>query len=315
MSNSISSHLATPLAAQGTIRSRAELTGSGFPLYKGYGMKLSLKTAWRLCAVIVCASSLNTLAQGPKFPPYAGHVNDFANIIEAATEEQLETLLLNFERRTGAQIAVVTVASLEGRSIEEYAVDLFRSWGIGARSGKDKDKGLLLLIAPNERRSRLEIGYGLEGDLPDGLAGEILRRMRPFFKEQQWSRGISVGVQTILATLAQKWNIPLEGIDQRYAYSRQQSEEDSGISVLLFPIFVIIFWLIISRLGPRRGGYGPSSLWWLWPLIFNRSGGSFGGGSWSSGGSSWGGFGSGGASGWGGFGGGRSGGGGASDSW
>jgi uncharacterized protein len=277
-------------------------------------MKLSLKTALRLCAAIVCAFSLNTLAQGPRFPPYVGHVNDFANIIEAATEEQLETLLLNFERRTGAQIAVVTVASLEGRSIEEYAVDLFRSWGIGAKSGEDKDKGLLLLIAPNERRSRLEVGYALEGDLPDGLAGEILRRMRPFFKEQQWSRGISVGVQTILATLAQKWDVQLEGIDQRYAYSHQQSEEDSGISVLLFPVFVIIFWLIISRLGRRRGGSGPSSLWWLWPLIFNRSGGNFGGGSWSSGGS-WGGFGSGDAGSWGGFGGGSSGGGGASDSW
>jgi len=277
-------------------------------------MKPWFKSAPILVLVFVCAHCFYTPAQSQKFPQYSGHVSDFANVIDLATREQIETILTNFEQRTGAQIAVVTIASLEGQPIEDYANGLYRAWGIGAKSGPNKDKGLLLLVATNDRRSRLEVGYGLEGDLPDGLAGELLRRMRPFFKEQQWSQGLSVGVQTILATLAEKWGVSLEGIDQRYVYRGQQGK-DKGISGLGFVIFVVIFFLILSRLGRRRGGGGGGgSLWWLAPMIFNRGGGSFGGGSGGGSGGDWGSSGGGGSD-WGGFGGGSSGGGGASDSW
>jgi uncharacterized protein len=266
-------------------------------------------------ALLLAASFLPARAQQSQFPAYVGHVNDFANVIDPATRDRLETILLNFEQRTGAQIAIVTIRTLDGQAIEEYANRLFRAWGIGAKSGTQRDKGLLLLIATEDRRSRLEVGYGLEGDLPDGLAGELLRRMRPSFQQQQWSQGITIGVQTILATLAQKWNVSLDGIDQRYAY-RAEPRGDSGLSLAglvgLFVIF-IIFMAIVSRAnrGGRGGGGGGNSLWWVAPMIFNRGGGSFGGGSWGSSG----GGGGGGGSDWGGFGGGSSGGGGASDSW
>jgi uncharacterized protein len=251
----------------------------------------------------------DALAQGQTFPAYTGHVNDFAGVLDTATKTQLETILLNFENRTGAQIALVTIRTLEGRPIEDYANALYRAWGIGAKTGTNKDKGALLLVATEDRRSRLEVGYGLEGDIPDGLAGEMLRRMRPFFQQQQWSQGVTVGIRTIVDTLAQKWNVSLEGIDQSYAY-RESPRGNSEESPNWFFIGLIVLFILFSIFGNsgRRGGPGRRRRSWGWggPLIFHTGGGGFGGG-YSGGGSSGGG--------WGGFGGGGSGGGGASDSW
>jgi uncharacterized protein len=254
-------------------------------------------------------------AQQRPFPDYVGHINDFANIVDTQTEQKLETILTNFEKLTGAQIAVVTIQSLNDRPIEEYANDLYRAWGIGAKTGEQKDKGALLLVALQDRKTRLEVGYGLEGDLPDGLAGEIIRRMRPFLQQQQYSQGVNVGVRTLVDTLAEKWNVNITGIEDRaYAY-RSPAGGSSGVSPLalfgLLLLFVIFIFIIARSRGKRGGGSGMSGrggqdLWWTYPIIFNRGGGTFGGGSWGS---------SGGGGGWGGFGGGSSGGGGASDSW
>jgi uncharacterized protein len=258
--------------------------------------------------------------QKPQFPSYTGHINDFANVLEAGTKQQLGTILLNFEKRSGAQIAVVTVTSLNERPVEDYANELYRAWGIGAKSGEHKDKGALLLIAPNDRKSRLEVGYGLEGDLPDGLAGEMLRRMRPYFQQKQWSQGITVGVRTLVDTLAQKWNISVEGIDQQYAYAPAPAADVGAgtvvggvICVFIAVIIFIILMFILARRG--GGGGGRRSGWHAAPMVWNSGGGGFGSGSVGS--SDWGSSSSGGGGGsdWGGFGGGSSGGGGASDSW
>ena len=262
--------------------------------------------------LFLLVESLTVFAQ-ERIPAYAGHVNDFAGVVDAATEERLETLLRNFEERTATQIALVTVTNLKDRPIEEYANQLYRAWGIGAKTGAEKDKGALLLVALQDRKTRLEVGYGLEGDLPDGLAGEIIRRMRPLLQQQDYSQGLYVGARTLVDTLAQKWNVSLAGIEDRsYAYSPRSS---GGIDrSVLWWVLLAVFLLIVlgsrNRGGGRRGG-GPGSYWWSYPVIFNRGGGTFGGGGWNS--SGW----SGGSSGgdWGGFGGGSSGGGGASDSW
>ncbi len=265
----------------------------------------------------------SAVAQQPKYPSYTGHVNDFAGVLDSATREKLETILLNFEKKTGAQIAVVTIKTLEDRPIEDYANGLYRSWGIGGKSGENKDKGALLLIATEDRRSRLEVGYGLEGDLPDGLAGEMLRRMRPYFKQMAWSEGVTVGVRTLVDTLAQKWNVSLEGIDQRYAYGGPAEQGDGGFPVGLIIGVVILFLVILFIASRNKGGGGPGSrprrgvdpgIWWG-PLILNRGGGGFGGGTWGSSDGGGGGSSGGGGGSWGGFGGGSSGGGGASDSW
>ncbi len=271
-----------------------------------------------LALLLFCSGSLFAQAK-PTFPKYTAHVNDFSNVLDGNTKYHLETVLTNFEKLTGAQIAVVTMPTIGDQAIEDYANGLYRSWGIGAKTGANRDKGALLLILTQDRRSRMEVGYGLEGDLPDGLAGEMLRRMRPYFKEQQWSQGANVGVHTLVDTLAAKWNVNVEGIDRRYAYPSQQGEPDIQISpamIIFGIIFLLFLFFILSRSG-RGGGGGSrqgSSGWWAAPMVLHQGGGGFGGSSWGNNGG-WGSSGGGGGDSWGGFGGGSSGGGGASDSW
>src|SRR5215470_17478313 len=104
-------------------------------------MKLLLRSFQLSLAILCCVSIQSVLAQQKRFPTYTGHVNDFANVLDQQTREKLELWLTNFENMTGTQIAVVTVTSLEGRPIEEYANELYRAWGIGAKAGEHKDKG------------------------------------------------------------------------------------------------------------------------------------------------------------------------------
>lgn len=284
-------------------------------------MKAPLRSSLVIIAIIFCVGFLPAFAQQKKFPAYTGHVNDFANVLDQQTKQKLELWLTNFEKMTGTQVAAVTVTSLEGRSVEDYATDLYREWGIGAKSGENRDKGALLLVAIQDRKTRLEVGYGLEGDLPDGLAGEIIRRMRPELQQGRYSAAMIIGVRTLLDTLAEKWNVNIAGIeDRRYVYRAppQGGGRLGGLICLL--VGIIIFFLFISAIsksgrGGKGGGRGDGAgnLWWLYPIIFNRGGGGFGGGSWGNTGG-WGDSGGGGSD-WGGFGGGASGGGGASDSW
>jgi uncharacterized protein len=284
-------------------------------------MKLILKPLLVFIAILICADLSFALAQQKKFPAYTGHVNDFANILDQQTKQKLELWLSNFEQMTGTQIAVVMVTSLEGRPLEDYTNELYRDWGIGAKTGEHKDKGALLLVALEDRKTRLEVGYGLEGDLPDGLAGEIIRRMRSDLQQGQYSKAMTTGARTLLDTLAEKWNVNIAGIeDRRYAYHASAQGEGGGMGLFCVLIGIVLFFLMIAAISKanRRGGGkgggsrpGASDMWWLFPIIFNSGGGSFGGGSWGN----TGGGGDSGGSGWGGFGGGSSGGGGASDSW
>jgi uncharacterized protein len=129
------------------------------------------------------------------FPRPSGHVNDFAAVLTADDRAYLENFLRTLERDTSAEVVVVTVTSLDGLTIEEYAVRLFADGGIGDDT---KDNGVLLLVAPSERRVRIEVGYGLEGSLPDGLAGDIIRTaILPEFKQGNLRRGIGRGLDRI----------------------------------------------------------------------------------------------------------------------
>ncbi len=289
-------------------------------------MGIPQKQSFLSLLVVLCLLSITGYAQKPKYPAYVGHVNDFANVIDPATETRLETILTNFENLTGTQIAAVIVPSLNDRPIEEYAEGLYETWGIGAKSGPNKNKGALLIVSIGDRRSRIETGYALEGDLPDVLAWEVLRRMQPSLKQAQYGQAMEIGVRSIVDTLAERWNVNVAGIDRQYVVRQPQPPAPpSGKAILImFGVFLffIIMMSIIARKARRQIGRATTGaaadLWWLAPIIFNRGGGSFGGGSWNSSGG-WGGGGSssGGDSGgsWGGFGGGDSGGGGASDSW
>ena len=129
------------------------------------------------------------------FPRPSGHVNDFAQVLTEDDRVYLENFLRSIERDTTAEVVVVTVTSLDGMSIEEYANRLFADWGIGS---EDRDNGVLLLVAPAQRQVRIEVGYGLEGSLPDGLAGEIIRTaILPEFKQGNMRRGIGRGLDRI----------------------------------------------------------------------------------------------------------------------
>jgi uncharacterized protein len=149
-----------------------------------------MSTRFRVASCAIVLSAVSLAAQN--LPKPAGRVTDLANIIDAATESDLDRQLDQLEQKTSSEIAVVTVTSLDGVPIDDYAVRLFKEWGIGQAK---TDNGVLVLVAPNEREIKIEVGYGLEGILPDGLAGEIIRdNFTPRFRENDYSGGIRDGV-------------------------------------------------------------------------------------------------------------------------
>lgn len=242
-----------------------------------------------------------------------GYVNDFANVLSAAAKQKLTALCAEVDAKAGAQIAVVTVSSLEGEEIEQYSVDLATRWGVGP---KEKSRGVMILFAPNEHKYRFEVGYGLEEILPDGKVGGFGREAVPLLRQNNYDAAILLMTQRVAAVVATDKGVTLDslsGVPPPHAVSSQPSS-GSGFSLngIIFGIFILIFLgrLILPFLfGGSRYRRGGGSGWWIGPMI----GGSMGGG-----GSSWGGGfggGGGGGGGFGGFGGGGFGGGGASGSW
>jgi len=144
-------------------------------------------------------------AQDIELPDYTGYVNDFAKVIDADTVSRLESLISQIEAETTAEIAVVTIESLQGKVIEDYAIELFSQWGIGK---EDQDNGVLLLVAIEDRTLRLEIGYGLEGAITDVESKRILENsVIPQFKEGNYSQGIYAGVEAVAAHIYDEANI------------------------------------------------------------------------------------------------------------
>lgn len=151
-------------------------------------------------AALLCVGTImfaQVLAQSaPDFPELTGRVVDQANLLSPEDEASLTQQLTAHEEQTSNQVIVVTVNSLEGYADSDYALRLGRTWGIGT---EEKNNGVILLVAPNERKVRIEVGYGLEGALPDGLAGQIIRRnILPAFKEDDYPGGIKSGINGIL---------------------------------------------------------------------------------------------------------------------
>lgn len=230
-----------------------------------------------------------------EFPKPTGYVNDFAGVIGGAYQQRIEQLASEIETKTSAEIAVVIVQTVAPSDIEQYAVDLFEHWGIGK---KGKDNGVLILLAMREQAVRIEVGYGLEGALPDGLCGQIIReRMLPFFKQGKFGEGLLSASATIANIIAKEYGIEfspanVEVVRQYYAPTRARA------SLLGLIIKFLLFLFLVSIFGWRI---------LLFPLFFGGFG-YWGGGRGGFGGGSFGG-------GFGGFGGGLSGGGGATGSW
>jgi uncharacterized protein len=250
---------------------------------------------------------------------------DNANVIDAETRQRLESIYLNLKERANIEYAVLTVPTTGGQDIFDYSLAVARGWGIGAQ---DEEKaGLLLVVAIQDRKYFTQVSRHVEGELPDGLVGQIIQRERlvPAFRQSNYSKGIFDTIQAYVATLASKRGFTIEGIDQRYAYrepTRQRPQPTgnslSGICVILVIGFILIMLAAAGR-GGRRGGGGGCLQALLWGSLFsNFGGGSRGSGSgWGGGGFGGGGFGGGGGGGFGGgFGGGGDfGGGGSGGSW
>jgi uncharacterized protein len=251
------------------------------------------RAAWALLAALFVWAALALAA--PTFPQLTGRIVDAAEVIPQATRAALEPKLEALETKSGIQLVVATVKSLEGQAIEPYANELFRHWKLGEAT---KNNGVLLLIAPRERKVRIEVGYGLEGTLTDALSKIVIANaIAPRFKVGDFGGGVERGVDdviTILTTDAGEWQ------------ARPRVREEMSVFDQLLPLLIfglVIFIIVRSMAGPRRGGPGGGAMGGG-PMIFLPPGG----GGWGSG---MGGFGDGGFSG----GGGSSGGGGASGDW
>jgi uncharacterized protein len=263
----------------------------------------------RCCLALLCCLACRPLAADKIADIHPdNYVTDRSGVISGTARDQLNALCAEVEHKTGAQIAVVTVRSLDGQPIENYAVDLFKHLGVGRKD----NRGILLLVAPNDRRYRFEVGYGLEPVINDARAGDVGREMVPLLRQNNYSGAVQLAVGRVANLIASASNVKLENVAPEPATAQ---ERGGKFPFWIVPIGLLVVIFIIRAIG--GGGGGPdihrrrhSGLWWMGPWI-----GGGGGGGWGSG-SSWGGGGFGGSSGgFGGFGGGSSGGGGASGSW
>ncbi|MWV27636.1 methanol dehydrogenase [Erythrobacter sp. GH3-10] len=263
----------------------------------------------------LCWASL--AAAQPVFPERGtSPVVDGADIIDPATEARLTQQLDDFEERNQRQFVVATVPTLDGYDIADYGYQLGREWGLGDAENND---GIILLVAPNERKMRVEVGYGLEAIIPDGLAYEYVEGMKPYFRDGNYSAGIEWGADQII----QQLELPPEEAAQVAQQATQQRASGGGFPIgTLIWLGFIFFFFILPMIGGgkrkryRRGGVGgvvgDIMLWEAGKAIARGIDGG-GGGGWGGGG----GFGGGGFGGGGGFsgGGGSFGGGGASGGW
>jgi uncharacterized protein len=238
------------------------------------------------------------------------YVNDFAGVLSSSTVTRLNDLCLQVDQKAHAQIAVVTVKSVDGQDVVSYAVALYQKWGIGA---KGKDRGVLILIATQDHKYWTNVGYGLEGILPDGKVGGFGREMVPLLKSGNYNGAATLITSRVSTVIAQDADVTLDNQPQvRPASPRPQSSPGAGRAVILLLVFFFVV-LPILRAIFRGGGGGGGGLGFLLGMLLGSGGGGFGGGRGGFGGGGFGGGGGGG--GFGGFGGGSTGGGGAGGSW
>jgi uncharacterized protein len=231
-----------------------------------------------------------------------GYVNDFAHAIDAANAQRLEAYCGILERSTGAQMAIVTVDTLDGDDVADVASKLYHQWGIGK---KPNDEGILLLFAIKDHKDRAEIGYGLEPVITDADGGSILRAIRPILRQGTYGPAFLAVAQQFGAKIAASKNVDLP-VDVRVPTRTRVSRGPS----IPWPLIVIGIFFLLSLLG--RGGGGGGFTGFLTGMFLGNMMGRGGGGGWSGGGF---GGGGGGGGGFGGFGGGDSGGGGSSSDW
>jgi uncharacterized protein len=244
----------------------------------------------------------------------SNYVNDFAGVLDGATQARLNDLCRQVDQKAHAQIAVVTVKSLDGQDVVSYAVALYQKWGIGT---KGKDRGVLILLATQDHKYWITVGYGLEPILPDGKVGGFGREAVPILRTGKYGAAATLMTTRVASVIAQDAGVTLDN-QPRFAAPRRQPAPGAGLVWvgILVVIFIVIPLLRAIFRGGGGGRPGGGSGFWsglLWGILFSNLGGGRGGGY---GGGGFGGFGGGGGGGgFGGFGGGSTGGGGAGGSW
>ena len=194
------------------------------------------------------------------------YINDYADILTKETEEYILDRSVALEKETTAQIVVVTVPNLEGESLEEYATDLFREFGIG---DKEKNNGLLLLLALEERQFRVEVGYGLEGVLPDGLTGRYQDQyIIPYLKENNWDKGIKNGYNAFYKKVAESYNLEVGDIAvTRVNTSNTNSNFDFSSMIFFFLMSGVLWGTTVFK--KDRSSRITSPIVIIFALIFN----------------------------------------------
>ncbi|MBX3481062.1 MAG: YgcG family protein [Caulobacter sp.] len=213
----------------------------------------------------------------PKFPALTGRVVDNAHLLSPATQADLTRKLEALETQSGHQLVVVTVPDLQGLEIEDYGYRLGRAWGIGDEKADD---GVLLIVAPNQRKVRIEVGYGLEGVLTDALSSVILQTaVLPKFRDGDMEGGVVAGTDALIQQLSLPEDQARAAVDKAASASRDDGDFPIPVFVILF---IIVFVLLRMLGGRRRGGCLGSAVPWI--IASNASNWGGGGGGWSGGG-------------------------------
>jgi uncharacterized protein len=247
---------------------------------------------WLFAFAAVMLLSAFALAEKPEQLKPSNYVNDFAGVLSADTQARLNAMCLEVQQKANAQITVVTIKTLEDQPIEDFAVTLFKQWGVGP---KGSDRGVLVLLATQDHKYRVEVGYGLEAILPDGKVGGFGREMAPILRQNNYDAALTLMTTRIAQTIAQDANVEITGMPELPQRTRAPANValTLGQKILFGIIALVALFILITH---------PGLFFWI--LLNSISGGRGGGG-----------FGGGAGGGFGGFGGGSSGGGGASGSW
>src|ERR1700681_1969299 len=221
-----------------------------------YNLRVNWRAKWCLAAVLLLSLGMRTWAESVSQLQPTGYVNDFAHALDQNTSAQITDICRQIDEKAHAQIALVTINSLDGTDIESYAVDLFKKWGIGAKS---TNRGVLILYAIRDHRARIEVGYGLEPILPDGEVGRFQREAIPLMRSGDYNQGLLLVTSRVAEVIATDAGIQLTGSRPR-APTQAEPQAGGGLSVggiigiivviliiLFTPLRSILFWPLFSQ--------------------------------------------------------------------
>src|SRR5579863_557793 len=195
-----------------------------------------MKMFARLVAGVLCVLAPALAVDWKALKPQ-GYVSDFAGVVDAASRTELESYAARVQQATGAQLAFVTIQSLEGEPIEDVANDIFHAWGIGQ---KGEDNGAMVLLSIGDRKSRLEVGGGLGEAVPDGMAGLLLDDMRPALRQGQYGAAFVSAAERLGSTIAKSKGVTIEPIAARY-HVQPTAQDEVPVGAIIVLVFIFIF--------------------------------------------------------------------------